>query len=106
MKIKKGDTIKVMSGKDKGKSGKVLQAFPKLGRVSVEGVNISFKHLRGQKSKQRTQGGQKIEFPSPIRIDAVALVCPRCGKFTRVSFKLNKETKKKDRICRKCKEVI
>ena len=103
MKIKKGDTIKVMSGKDKGKSGKVLQAFPRLGRLSVEGINISHKHLRGQKGKQ---AGQKIEFPSPLRVEAVMLVCSRCGKTTRAGYQLNKETGKKNRICRQCKEVI
>ena len=70
MKIKKGDTIKVIAGKDKGKTGKVVQAFPKLNRVSVEGVNISYKHLRGQKG---SQAGQKIEFPSPIHISNVKI---------------------------------
>ena len=102
MKIKKGDIVKVISGKDKGKTGKVLQSFPSLGRVSVEGINILHKHIK----KQGTKSGQKIEFPSPIQISNIMLLCPRCGRITKPSFKISVDKKLKHRICRKCKEVI
>lgn len=100
MKIKKGDTIKVMVGKDKGKTGKIVQAFPGLGRVSAAGVNISYKHLR---SGKKGQSGQKIEFPSPIRLANVALVCPHCGAAGRVGFSQSQDGQAKQRLCKKCK---
>lgn len=103
MKIKKGDTVKILAGKDKGKSGKVVQVFPKLNRVSVAGINISYKHLRSQR---RGQSGQKIEFPSPLYLSNVALVCPHCGVATRVAYSQETEAAKKTRLCRKCKAAI
>jgi len=103
MKLKKGDTIKVIAGKDKGKTGKVVQVFPDLNRVSVEGVNISYKHLR--KSRQG-QEGQRVEYPSPIHASNVMLVCPQTGKPTRIGYQVNEETKKKVRVSKKSKEAI
>ena len=103
MRIKKGDTIKVMSGKDKGKTGKVLQSFPELNRVSVAGVNISYKHLR---SNQKDKAGQRVEFPSPVRLSNVALLCPHCSKATRVGYKMSADKKHKERICQKCRVAI
>lgn len=106
--IKKGDTIKVLAGKDKGKTGKVLQVLPKLSRASVEGVNMLVKHLRSGKKGQQ---GQKIEFPSPIHVSNISLVCAQCSKSTRASIKStisSAEKKKiiKSRICKKCKAEI
>ena len=103
MIIKKGDTVKILAGKDRGNSGKALQAFPKLNRVSVAGVNIAYKHLR---SASREQAGQKIEFPSPIRIDNVMLVCQHCGKDTRANLVKSADGKRTERLCKKCKGVI
>ncbi len=107
MKIKKGDKVKILAGKDSGKTGKVLQIFPKEGRVSVEGLNILIKHLRPQK---RGEKGQRIEFPGLINISNVILVCPKCGKTTRVSYKVGEKTEesvaKKFRMCKKCGETI
>jgi len=103
MRIKKGDTIKVIAGKDKGKTGKVLQSFPKLNRVSVEGVNVMVKHL---KSQQKGQQGQKIEFPSPIQVSNVALLCSQCGKTTKIGYEISEDKKTKSRICKKCKKAI
>lgn len=103
MRIKKGDTVKIMTGKDKGKSGKVLQVFPELNRVSVAGVNISYKHLR---SSQKDKAGQRVEFPSPVRTSNVALVCPHCSQSARVSFKISADQKHKERICQKCRVAI
>ncbi len=103
MKIKKGDTITVITGKDRGKTGKVLQTLPTLNRVSAEGINVLTKHL---KSGKRGQQGQKIEFPSPIQVSNVMLVCPQCGKLTRVSISTDTAGKAKSRSCRKCKASI
>ncbi|MDP1709739.1 MAG: 50S ribosomal protein L24 [Candidatus Komeilibacteria bacterium] len=103
MIIKKGDTVRILAGKDRGKSGKVLQAFPELARVSVAGINITFKHLR---KPRQGQTGQKIEFPSPLRVSNVILVCPHCGKDTRVSKVMSADGKRKERLCKKCKGVI
>ena len=102
MKIKKGDTIKVIAGKDRGKTGKVLQAFPKLERVSVEGINILTKHLRSQ---QRSQQGQRIEYPSPFHVSNVLLVCPHTNKPTRVGYAIG-EAGKKHRISKRAKKAI
>jgi len=105
MNIKKNDKVKILAGKDKGKTGKILQIFPKENRASIEGVNLLVKHLRPRKSGEK---GQRIEFPSPMNISNAMLVCPNCGKPTRVGHKLvvNGETKKKYRECKKCKKEI
>jgi len=102
MNIKKGDKVKILSGKDKGKTGKVLQIFNKKNKISVEGANLLFKNMRPKKQGEK---GQKIQFPAALPVSNVVLVCPRCSKNTRVSFKIL-ENKKKVRICKKCKEVI
>ncbi len=104
MMIKKGDNVKVMAGKDKGKTGKVTQSFPKAGKLVVEGVNVMYKHMRTRKQGQK---GQKLEFSGPIAASNVQLVCPKCAKPTRIGSKsLTGDLKKKARICKKCKEVI
>lgn len=105
MKIKSGDTVKIIAGKDKGKTGTVLQVFPDYQRVSVEGINMSVKHLR---SNQRDQKGQKVEYPAPIHISNVALVDPKAKKTTRVGYTFVGEgdKKKKVRISKKTKELI
>jgi large subunit ribosomal protein L24 len=106
MKIKKNDKVKILTGKDRGKTGKVLQSFPKDGRVSVEGVNILIKHLRPQK---RGEKGQRVEFPGLINVSNVILVCPSCNKSTKVAHKVVKSEdgkKKKFRVCKKCKETL
>ena len=110
MKIKKNDKIEVIAGKDKGKTGKVLQVFPKLGRASVEGVNILIKHLRPQKKGEK---GQRVEFPAPFNLSNMMLLCVKCKKATRVEYKIienkteSKDKKhKKVRICKKCKETV
>lgn len=103
MKIKKGDTIKVITGKDKGKTGKVLQAFPALNRVSVEGVNVAVKHLRSGRTGQE---GQRIEFPSPIQVSNVALLCPHTGSATRIGYEVGADKKTKVRISKKSGKAI
>lgn len=106
MFIKKNDKVKILSGKDKGKSGKVLQAMPKEGKINIEGLNLLIKHLRPQ---QQGEKGQRIEFPAFINVSNVALICPKCGKTTRAGYKITKLEGKKDkkhRVCNKCQEII
>ncbi|MEA3249179.1 MAG: 50S ribosomal protein L24 [Patescibacteria group bacterium] len=105
MKIRKGDKVKVIAGKDKGKEGKVLQAFPDLGRVVVEGANVTYKHLKVRKKGDQ---GQKIEYSSPMNVTNVQLICPKCAKPTRLGMlELSEEGKtRKVRSCKKCKEAI
>lgn len=102
MKIRKGDKVKVLTGKDEGKTGKVLQIFNKRNKVSIEGVNLLFKNMRPKKQGEK---GQRIQFPAPLAISNVALVCSRCNKVTRPGNKIL-ANQKKVRICKKCKEII
>ena len=97
MKIKKDDKVIVLSGKDKGKQGKVLIADPKGGKVVVEGVSVATKH---QKPRQQGQEGGIIKVETPVYVNKVQLVCPKCGKATRVAHKL--VNGKKVRVCKKC----
>ncbi|MEA3398866.1 MAG: 50S ribosomal protein L24 [Patescibacteria group bacterium] len=119
MKIKKGDKVKILAGKDRGKIGKVLQVFISRQRVSVEGLNLLIKHMRPRKQGEK---GQRIEFPAPMAISNLMLICPKCNKPTRVSYvykEINKNSsavdknaakskisKKKYRMCKKCKQTI
>jgi len=100
--VKKGDTVFILSGKDKGKKGKVLGVFPDNGSVLVEGTNINTKH---KKPRSRYQQGGLIHQESPINSSKVMLVCERCGKPTRI-HKLISENGDKSRICTKCNEII
>lgn len=101
-KIKKGDTVEVISGKDRGKRGKVLKFEPKTERVYVEGVNILHRHQRP--TQDMPQGGI-IENEGPVHISNVQLVCPRCDEKTRVGVDYL-ENGNKVRVCRKCGEDI
>jgi len=91
MKIKSGDIVKILRGKDRGKTGKVLQVFSQIGKASVEGINLLTKNLKSRKEGEK---GQRIRFPSPIRISNLMLVCPKCSKATRIGFKLLENKKK------------
>ena len=97
MNIRKDDKVVVLSGKDKGKQGKVLVADPKGMKVIVEGVNVATKH---QKPRKQGEEGGIIKINTPIYASKVQLVCPKCGKATRVGHKV--ENGKKTRICKKC----
>jgi len=101
MKIKTNDKVKVMSGKNSGKTGKVIQVFPKEEKVVVEGLNLMKKHM---KIKKQGEKGQVIELAGSMHVSKVALTCPKCGLETRVGYKIEGEDKK--RVCRKCKEII
>lgn len=97
MKIKKGDQVKVLSGKDRGKTGKVLRSLPEEGKVVVEKVNVNKKHRRARNQGERSE---RISISAPIDISNVQLICPKCGKATRIGSKLIEG--KKVRMCKKC----
>jgi len=99
MKIKKGDTVLVISGKDRARTGKVLDVLVKEGRVVVEGINMRKKHVRPKRSGEK---GQIVQLPSPMDVSNAKLICSKCGKATRIGYK--KEGDKKYRICKKCKQ--
>ncbi len=111
MKIKKGDNVMVISGKDRGKSGKVLRVFPKKNSIVVEGINIRKKHSR---SKKQGQKGQIIQKPAPISASNAMLVCSACNKPRRAGYKIfsakggsaSGGENKKTRVCKKCGSEI
>lgn len=104
MKIRKGDQVQVMTGreKDRGKRGRVKQVFPRQNRIIVEGVHFVKRHRKPR--GQMDQGGI-IEFEAPIQISNVMLVCPRCKEPTRVGYEFLPEGGKV-RICRSCGEAV
>lgn len=101
LKLKKGDQIMVIAGKDKGKRGTIDQIFPKINKITVIGVNISKKHLKP--SKKNPHGGI-IDKIMPMQVSNVAVVCPRCSNPTRIGYQLTAE--KKMRMCKKCNESV
>lgn len=101
MKIKKNDTVLIISGKDRGKRGKVFNVFPKERKLLVEAVNLKKKHA---KPKRQGEKGQVIEVPAPVAISSAKLICSKCGKPTRVGYKIAEG--KKYRICKKCNSEI
>ncbi len=104
-KIRKGDTVVVLRGKDRGKVGEVLKVIKDEGRVIVKDVNIVKKHL---KEIPNVREGGIYEMEAPIHISNVMLICPKCGKPTRVGFRLIQEGNviRKYRYCKKCNENI
>ncbi len=107
MNIKKNDQVTIIAGKDKGKTGKVLQIFADVNRASVDGLNLLIKHMRPRRQGEK---GQRIEFAAPMNISNMMLVCPKCNKATRVGHEFLKaaDGKKgtKVRVCKKCKATI
>jgi large subunit ribosomal protein L24 len=101
MKIKKGDTVLIIAGKDRGKTGKVFRALPKDQGILVEGANLRKKHVRPKKEGEK---GQIVQMPAVLDISNVKIICPKCGKATRVGYLT--ENKEKSRICKKCKQKI
>lgn len=102
MKIKKGDSVKILRGKDRGKVGKVIRVAPELEKVVVEGLNLHVKH---QRPRRQGEKGQRIQFPAPLSLANVMLVCPSCGKPSRVGF-LVREGGGKRRQCKHCHSVL
>ena len=101
-KIKKNDNVKILTGKDRGKTGKVLTVFPEKARALVQGLNLVKKHAR--KTKEDQQGGI-IQKESTISISNLMVVCQKCSKPTRIGFSTLSDGTKV-RTCKRCKELI
>lgn len=99
MKIKKGDNVIMLSGKDRSKTGKILRVGLENNKVIVEGLNTVKKHMR---ARQKGQKGQIISKERFVSVSSVALICKSCGKPTRIGYKISEDGKQKSRICKKC----
>ena len=104
MKIKKGDTVEVISGRDKGMRGEVLRTLPEEGRVVVQGANLHKKHQRKVQAGGRTMNPGVIQFEAPLDVAKVMLVCPKCGEVVRVA--LRREEGGSRRMCKQCESMI
>ena len=102
MRIKKGDTVQIISGKDRGKTAKILKVFPKTEKVLVEGVALRKKHRRPRRQGQK---GEVVSLPSPIHISNAMIFCSHCGKGARAGYQIL-EGGRKVRICKKCKNEV
>jgi large subunit ribosomal protein L24 len=103
--VKKGDTVQVVAGKDKGRTGKIIAAYPKTDKVLVEGVNRITKHTKVTTTTRGAQSGGLVHQEAPIHRSNVMLVCPHCDKPTRVGHVVN-ENGKNVRICKRCKGEV
>ncbi len=106
VKIRKGDTVEVISGRseDKGKRGEVIKVYPRKGRVAIQGINIRKKHQGQYQTQGRSISPGIIEFESPIHISNVMLVCPKCDEATRVGIQRDEDGV--HRVCKHCEALI
>jgi large subunit ribosomal protein L24 len=103
--VKKGDTVRVLSGKDRGAQGKVLLTSPKSSKVIVEGVNRMTKHAKIETTTRGAQEGGIVHQEAPIHVSNVQVVCPQCGKPARIGYRKDEEGHSV-RVCRKCDQDI
>lgn len=101
MKLKQGDKVKVIAGKNKGQEATVERVYKKSNKVILPGVNMYKKHMK--KSEQLPQGGV-VDLPRPLNVSKVMIICPKCNAQTRIGYKV--EDNKKQRFCKKCQSVI
>ncbi len=106
VKIRKGDTVEIITGRseDKGKRGEVIRVLPEENRVVVQGVNVRTKHQRQVQSQGRTINPGRVRFEAPLHLSNVMLVCPKCGKPTRVATQREGEMAR--RVCKRCQAII
>ena len=106
VKIRKGDTVEIMSGKadDKGKRGEVIRVVPDEARLVVQGINIHTKHQRQVQTQGKTINPGRIQFEAPLSIANVMLVCPKCHETTRVEVQVDEGGS--HRVCKKCHALI
>ena len=102
MKIKTSDTVILLSGKERGKRGKVIGASPRTGFVLVEGLNLKKRHRR---SRRQDKKGEIVLIPAPVRTSAVAIICPKCSKPARVGFQID-AAGMKQRLCKRCRQTF
>lgn len=107
LRIKKGDQVIVLAGKDKGRQGKVIQTLPKENAVIVDNINLVTRHQRPRRTSRATPTTQtgRIQKPAPLAAAKVMLVCPRCGKPTRIGHSIGDEGRRV-RVCKRCNELI
>lgn len=101
MKIKKNDTVLIISGKDRGKKGKVIKVLSRENRIVIEGANLRKKHISARRAGEK---GQIVEIAVPLDVSNIKLICPKCKKPTRVGHRVVERGK--FRICKKCKQEI
>jgi len=101
MKLKKGDNVVMLAGKDRGKTGKILSVMASMDKIVVEGLNMAKRHTR---ARQQGQRGQIISKERGIHPSSVAVICKSCGKSTRIGYRIEGEVK--TRICKKCGATI
>lgn len=101
IKITRGDTVRVLRGRDRGKQGKVISVIPREKRAIVEGINMVHKHVRPRRAGEK---GQRVHVAAPINIANIQLVCPECKQGTRIAVRRVDEVR--ERICKKCDSVI
>ncbi len=101
MKVRRGDTVRVLRGKDRGKIGRVLAVLPAVERVLVEGVNMMKKHIR---PKRAGESGQRVSIAAPLHVSTVQIICPSCKKSTRIGTRMGDSGR--ERICKQCGEII
>ncbi|MBE2269811.1 MAG: 50S ribosomal protein L24 [Anaerolinea sp.] len=104
-RIKKGDTVEVIAGKDLGERGEVVSVLPKEDRVVVQGVNVMKRHQKAKQAGNQQIPAQIVEFDAPLHLSNVMLVCPNCHKKTRVGFKV-RDDGFKVRVCKQCGQDI
>ncbi len=104
MKIKRGDTVRIISGHDKGTQGEVIRVLPRKAKIVVQGVNLRKKHQRQIQAGGRTMNPGIIQFEAPLDVSNVMLVCPKCNETTRIAVR--REDGELRRYCKKCDSVI
>jgi large subunit ribosomal protein L24 len=104
-RIRTGDTVEVISGREKGIQGEVMRVLPRNHQVVVQGINVRKKHQRQVQAAGRTMSPGIIQFEAPVDISNVMLVCPKCGELTRVGFQRDEEGTR-ERVCKKCQSVV
>ncbi len=101
MKLKKGDKVKVITGKDKGRDGVIERVYNKMNTVLITNINVYKKHIK--KNEKMPQGGV-VDLPRPLDVAKVVLICPKCGKESKIGYKIEKD--KKFRVCKNCDSKI
>lgn len=104
-RVKKGDTVEVIAGKDRGERGEVIKVLPKENRVIVGGVNMVKRHMKARQQGGQTIPAQIVEKDAPLQLSNVMVVCPACEERTRVGYRV-REDGHKVRVCKKCNADI
>ncbi len=102
LKVRRGDTVVLLRGRDRGKQGKIIASIPREGRVIVEGLNMVKKHVKPRRSNEK---GQRVSIAAPIQIGNVQVICPQCNKATRVAIRRSAGGDR-ERVCKHCHSVI